>query len=176
MINNKSIFKYHMISIISCIVLGALFHFTYNWSNCNNFVAIFSSINESTWEHLKLAFSPWLFLTFIGYLHFSNNQPNFLCSRIVGILTTITFITIFFYSYTGIIGKHFIFLDIGSFIIGIILGEYISYKLMLSDFYCYKSTAFFILTILVFYFIFFSFYPPHINLFKDPISGLYGRL
>ena len=46
-------------------VLGVLLHFTYEWSGDNPIVALFSAVNESTWEHLKLLFFPMLLLTII---------------------------------------------------------------------------------------------------------------
>lgn len=54
----KSVFIYHIFSAVFCIVLGTILHFTYKWSNNNNFIGIFSATNESTWEHLKLVFFP----------------------------------------------------------------------------------------------------------------------
>ena len=38
--------------------LGTLLHFMYEWSGKNSLVALFSNVNESTWEHLKLLFYP----------------------------------------------------------------------------------------------------------------------
>jgi len=40
------------------------------------------------------------------------------------------FIILFFYSYKAILGKNFLFLDILIFIIAVILGQLLSYKLM----------------------------------------------
>jgi ABC-type Fe3+-siderophore transport system permease subunit len=63
--DSKKILKYQIFSAIFAIILGAILHFTYEWSGNNAFVATFSSINESTWEHLKLAFFPMLITAII---------------------------------------------------------------------------------------------------------------
>ena len=87
--------NYQIFSAIFAIILGTLLHFTYEWFNKNTLIAAFSSINESTWEHLKLAFIPMLITTIIGFFKFKN-IPNFLCSKMLGIITTLGFITSFF--------------------------------------------------------------------------------
>ena len=48
-------------------VLGVILHFLYEFSGNNLIVAPFSAVNESTWEHLKLAFFPmftWAIIQF----------------------------------------------------------------------------------------------------------------
>ena len=42
------------------LALGAAAHFFYEWSGNNFFVGMFSPVNESVWEHMKLAFFPML--------------------------------------------------------------------------------------------------------------------
>lgn len=49
-----NLFRFIFISI-----LGVLLHFTYEWSGDNPAVGLFSAVNESTWEHLKLIFFPY---------------------------------------------------------------------------------------------------------------------
>ena len=87
-----------------------------------------------------------------------------------------SFITIFFYTYTGIIGTNYAFLDISSFVVAIIAGEYIAYKIMLKP--QIKNNAIKILAIipilLLIVFIIATYNPPMINLFKDPVTGEYG--
>ncbi len=68
--DSKKILKYQIFSAIFAIILGTLFHFTYEWSGNNAFIGAFSSINESTWEHLKLTFFPMLITTIIRIFYF----------------------------------------------------------------------------------------------------------
>lgn len=63
--------KYQIISAIFVCIAGTLLHFTYEIFGKNNFIASFSAVNESVWEHLKLLFFPLLFTTVIGYYSFS---------------------------------------------------------------------------------------------------------
>ena len=169
----NKILKFQIFSTTFEILLGTLLHFAFEWSNQNSIIAAFSNVNESTWEHLKLAFFPMLITTLIGFLIFNKNK-NFLCSKAIGIISAISFITIFFYTYTGILGKNIAIVDISSFIIAIIIGNYISYKKIISNYNCNNFIALIILFILLLCFIFFTYNPPNIALFQDPITGMYG--
>ena len=170
----NNILKFTIFSGIFVMVLGTLLHFTYEWSGNNNFIASFSAVNESTWEHLKLIFFPMFITTILGYIYIGKKYSNFLCARLLGILTAILFTISFFYTYTGIIGTNFAFIDISIFFVAVALGEYISYKVLSSNLKCNKYISFTIILILFICFIIFTYYPPKIGLFKDPISELFG--
>jgi len=167
--NYKKIFKFQIFSIIFTSILGTLIHFTYEWSNNNQFVGLFSAINESTWEHLKLIYFPMLITTIIGYFYLGKEVPNFLCAKSIGIVLSMLFTVIFFYTYSGILGKNIDFINILTFYIAVFIGEYIASKIMLSNFVCNDKIALFILIILLLCFIIFTFHPPKIGLFKEPI-------
>lgn len=166
--------NYQIVSAIFVCILGTLLHFTYEFFGENIFVASFSAINESVWEHLKLLFFPMLLTTIIGYSYIGKNAPNFLCSKTLGIIASMLFIIIFFYTYTGIIGKSIVFVDIASFFVAVILGEYLAYKLMTSNFKCNNIIAIIILTIILIFFVLFTYFTPNIGLFKDPVTNQYG--
>lgn len=172
--NKNPLLKFQILSVIFAGILGTILHFTYEWSNQNILVGTFSSVNESTWEHLKLAFLPTLITTIIGYFIFKDTRFNFLCAKTLGILVTLSFIIIFFYTYTGIIGKDIPILSIGSFFVSIILGEYLAYKIINSNYSCDNSIAMIVLTLLFVCFVNFTFFPPKIGLFKDPLTNTFG--
>ncbi len=171
--NKSKIVKFQIFSVIFVIVLGTLLHFTYEWSNKNVIVGAFSAVNESTWEHLKLIFFPMLITTILGHFYLKNNN-NLLCAKLIGILTSLLFIVIFFYTYTSILGTNFSILDIGSFFVSVILGEYIAYKILISKYICKTKLAIIVLIILTILFILFTYVTPNIFLFQDPITNRYG--
>ena len=135
------ILKFIIFSGIFVMILGTLLHFTYEWSGNNQFIASVSAVNESTWEHLKLLFFPMLLTTIIGFFYLEKSCPNYWCARLFGILTAILFTIVFFYTYTGIIGTNFAFVDISIFFVAVILGELVSYKVLVSSFDCNSSVA-----------------------------------
>lgn len=166
---------WQIITVIVCIILGTLLHFTYEWSGENMIVGLFSAINESTWEHLKLVFYPMLLMAIIGYFIIGKRNDDYWTAQTIGIIVAIVFIIAFFYTYTGIIGTNFAVLDIGSFIAAILLGEYVTYKLLTSKkSYNAEFISIIFLIILFLSFTLYTFNPPQIPLFKDPITGDYG--
>lgn len=172
--SSKSIIIFEIFSILFTLIFGTLLHFTFEKSNNNLLVASFSSTNESTWEHLKLLFFPMLFTTIIGYFLICKYYSNFFCAQAISIIVGMLFIVVFFYTYTGIIGRNFALLDIGSFVVATFLSGYISYKILVSNFLCNPCFSIFILLLLLFSFILFTYIPPKINLFRDPVTGDFG--
>ena len=174
MSHKKSILFFQIASTVFTMILGTLLHFTYQWSGENLLIASFSAVNESTWEHLKILFFPMVITTIIGCFYFGNTIPNFLCAKAIGIITGLLFTTSFFYTYTGILGTNIAILNIISFFIAIIIGEYVAYKIMRSYFSCNKKIVIISLIILTLCFIIFTYYTPQIGLFNDPLTGGYG--
>ena len=173
----KKIIRFQIFSVIFTWILGTILHFLYEWSGDNKIIASFSAVNESTWEHLKLVFFPMLITTIVGFLVIGKDNKKFWCAKTIGIILAMSFIIVFFYTYTGIIGTNFAILDIGSFFVAVILGEYVAYKIMTNDEYklkCNKRIAVIGLICILLCFIIFTYLPPHIGLFKDPISTGYG--
>ena len=166
---------WQIIVIVVSLILGVLLHFTYEWSGENMIVASFSAVNESTWEHLKLVFFPMLLMAVIGYFVIGKRSDNYWTAQAVGIIVAIIFITIFFYTYTGIIGNNIAILDISLFVIAIILGEIIAYKLLKSSkSYNAEFLSIVFLIMLLISFIFYTFNPPKVPYFQDPVSKSYG--
>lgn len=172
--SNIKIRNYQIFSVIFACIVGTLLHFTYEFFCENMLVASFSAVNESVWEHLKLLFFPMLFTTIIGYFYIGKNALNFLCSKLLGIIISMLFIIIFFYTYTGIMGKSIVFIDIASFFVAVILGEYLAYKLIISNFKCNNIIAIIILTIILICFVVFTYLTPKIEIFRDPVTNQYG--
>lgn len=166
--DNKKILRFQIFSIIFTAILGTILHFTYEWSNGNSLIAAFSAINESVWEHLKLLFFPMLITTIIGYFYIGKEVSNFICAKTLGIIISLLFVVIFFYTYTSIIGAHIPIVDIFSFFIAIILGEFLAYKFMLSHASCNSKISIFILAILFLCFIIFTYNIPQLDIFKIP--------
>ena len=172
--NKFSILKIQIISIIFILVLGTILHFTYNLFNQNVLVGIFCAVNESTWEHLKLIYYPMLITIFIGKYYLKDNYSNYLCLKTKGILMSFLFIIIFFYTYTGVIGGNISVFNILSFILAVIFSEVFVYKKLSKTKSCDIKLAILLLLIIFFCFVIFTFSPPQIGLFKDPITSNYG--
>jgi len=85
-------------------------------------------------------------------------------------------IAVLFYSYTAVLGEDLLVLDILTFILAVIIGQLASYKLLV-----YRELqgslnqiSLVALALLRLAFVLFTFCPPHLPMFRDPISGEYG--
>ena len=160
MFNKKSILKFEVMSTVFVMISGVILHFVYEWSGNNIIVGILTPINESVWEHLKLLFFPMLVTLIIGYFY---EGENYICSKTLGIILSMIFIVIAFYTYTGIIGTNIDFINIALFFIAVLLGQYISYKNIISNKACNVKIAIILLVIISLLFIYFTFNPPNID-------------
>lgn len=173
--DKKSIFWYELVGMVVIILLGSMLHFTFEWSSNNPIVGMFSAVNESVWEHLKIAFWPSLLYLIFEYRYLNKRVNNFFFAKIIGVCSIILIIPVIFYSYTVFFEENLV-IDIGSFIFAIIVGQIISYKLFMfkkvsNSLELISLIALFILALA---FVVFTFYPPQIQLFQDPVTGGYG--
>lgn len=111
---------------IFIMLAGTLLHFVYEWSGENSFLAMFSAINESVWEHLKIFFIPAFFFTVACWCWKGEDSPNYLWCQTKSILVGMLFIVVVFFTYTGIAKRDCSVIDIGSFYVAAILSGVIS--------------------------------------------------
>lgn len=64
-----------IIGIIFVSAIGSLSHFLYDWSGQNHLVGLFTPVNESIWEHMKLLFFPMLLYSIIMILKCKQQYP-----------------------------------------------------------------------------------------------------
>lgn len=91
-------------------------------------------------------------------------------------LIGLTSILVIFYTYVSIIGQHLLLIDISSFIVSVIFGQYVSYKVSIlkkQPIWTFWISLF-ILISLGLSFIVFTYFTPEIFIFQDPITGGYG--
>lgn len=163
---------YTIIGIIFVLITGTFAHFLYGWTKNNPIVGLFTPINESIWEHMKLLFFPALVYSFFIILKFKRIYPCITSSLCLGILTGTLSIPIFYYAYTAILGKNLFLLDIGIFILSVLLTFWISYKLTLScRLKAYTPLFCCLVSILFICFLLFTYHPPAAQIFEDPAAS-----
>ncbi len=175
-IMGKSLHLWQLFGFSIVGVFGTLLHFLYDWTDGNRIVGLFSAVNESIWEHMKLLFFPMIIFAAIESFYFGNDYDNFWCSKLFGILIGLITIPILYYSYTGVLGASADWFNILIFFISAALTFYIETKIISSSFVCPLSPAVskIILTIIGILFIVFTFIPPQIPLFEDPLTNTFG--
>jgi hypothetical protein len=175
-LQKKTILRYELFGMLFISLLGGMLHFTFEWSGYNPIVAVFSAVNESVWEHLKLGFWPALLYLIIEYRQIRKKTNNFFLAKTVVPYIIVAVIPAIFYSYTSVTGESIFVIDISSFIVAVIIGQFIGYKLLTRKPLPnnLEKIALAALLLLAVLFIVFTFYPPHLPPFQDPISEEYG--
>lgn len=153
--------------ILSVSILGTLLHFTYRWSGCNPLIGLIAPVNESVWEHMKLLYFPMLLF---GLWAFRGVTDACRISAFhAGLLFGTFLIPLLFYSYTKILGQHFLVLDIAVFIISVaaafLMSRWLSANCLLEKYSHVTSMAVFLLLIC---FLLFTYFPPGLPIFNDP--------
>ncbi len=170
----KEIWLWQLAGFTFATALGTLLHFLYYWTDLRIFAPI-SAVNESTWEHMKILFFPLLLFAFIQSAYFRNDYPDFWWSKLTAIFVGIISIPILFYTYNGAFGKTPDWLNVLFFFISA-GGAYLLEGILLrkSSKLDFDWIALAILLIVAAVFVAFTYYPPNLPLFQDPITGGYG--
>ncbi len=151
-------------------IIGSLLHFAYDFFP-NVFISLIAPINESIWEHTKLAFYPTLLWYWLYPIFTSNSdklsKKQWLLSCVVSVFTGILVIPLLFYFYTGAFGVEFLWVDILIYFLSVLSGQ-----LVAMHFYKYSKGlkigwSIAILLIIFAIYVIFTFYPPQLPLFTD---------
>ena len=76
------------IGILVISIVGTIAHFLYDISKHNKVVGLFTAVNESTWEHIKIALTPsflWGIVDGFKYGEFS----NYFCAKFISLFSII---------------------------------------------------------------------------------------
>lgn len=165
----SSLKKVMIFAAIIVSVIGTLAHFVYDWSGQNSFVGLFTPVNESTWEHMKLLFFPMLFVSAAVWLHFRKAFPYIGSSLLTGLLAGTALIPILFYTYQGILGFTITTVDIAIFYISVIAAFFIAYRNANKCLSKNKRLLLIFVTILTaLAFFWFTYHPPALGIFANP--------
>ena len=171
----KSIALWQFAGFAVTAFAGTILHFLYDWSGESPWVAPFSGINESTWEHMKLLFWPMLLFAIAQSFFFRENKA-FFCIKLRGILLGLGLIPTVFYTYNGVIGKSPDWINIAIFFVSAaVVYLYEAKQLRGESRRCGSpKAALAVLGGIALLFIVFTFKTPEIGIFRDPLTGAYG--
>lgn len=163
------------IGMVLISIVGTILHFTYELSKHNKFVAIFSAVNESTWEHIKICITPtFLWSLYDGYVNGINS--NYLIGKSMCLLTIIILIPFLFYIYTAFTKRSILFVDVICFYITVICSNLVfNYFINIDALpFIYTYLCCILLFIEIGAYMFLTFNPLKNIIFEDPISHKYG--
>ena len=168
------------------MLAGSALHFVYELSDFNGFAALFGSVNESTWEHLKLFFWPALIFTLVEHAFVKDYANNYWWGKGLALLATPIGVMVSFYFYLGIVlplyGEGTLWGAIATGAAGVLLGNIVAYRILTAPqkdkrFDLYGKVLMVVMTVV---FLLLTYFPPRFFVFEDflgyELRGEYGIL
>jgi hypothetical protein len=166
-----------VIAVPVVVIGGMLLHFVFAWSARNRLVAVVAPVNESLWEHLKMAYWPLLAYTVVEVT--ATNAPAGLAgARAAGFVVTAVSMLALSGGLTAILPpaglRGQLIRDAAIFVVAVVAGALVSHGLLgyaaslpvlIGAGLLAAPAAVFAVT---------TFAPPHARLFEDQITGGYG--
>ncbi len=148
----------------------------FEWSGQWEPVGAIGAVNESVWEHLKLAFWPALLYAVLEHPYLKRSTDNFMIAKSIGIYLMPVAIVAIFYSYTAIIGHKVLWIDILTFCVAVATGQLISYRIMVARQVpqWLDKLGLALVFLLAIAFGVLAFHAPHLPIFEDATAGAYG--
>ena len=82
---NNFLKKSNKIGFFFVLILGTLLHFSFAWLREAPVAGLFSAVNESTWEHMKLLFFPSFLYFLWEYKKYGSSSKDLLTARTLGL-------------------------------------------------------------------------------------------
>ena len=156
-------------------LVGTLLHFLYEWSNNSVVISLFSAVNESIWEHMKLLFFPMFIFSLIEYKFIGSNYKNFWGMKLIGTVLSLCLIPIIYYTYTAVLGRNIDWFNILIFFLAVAVSFLIEVYLFKNKSDLFSSQiAFMLFCLIALVFFVLTFLTPRLPIFKDPVTGTYG--
>ncbi len=175
--NVDFIVRLNLYMIVPIFIVGSFLHFAYNWSKHNKRLALFVSVNESYWEHIKLAFWPTFFLYLVEFIFGGFQLLSFIPAATVSLYVIPILMITIVYNYKHYTKKNILTLDIVTFFIVIVITQLV-FNMILKQFSADVSSIFLSSLFLIFIVVAFVNYtknpPSDPNIFKDPLTNKYG--
>ena len=173
----RRLFFWELAGFLFTGALGTALHFVYDWSGRAPAAAVFSAVNGSTWEHMKLLFVPVFLFSVIQMGFLGRDCPHLLWCRALSALAGLALIPVLFYTYTGVLGYHVVWADIAVFFLADLGAFALDFALLrrgtLSSRWM-QLLGLAVLWGLAFCFVWCTFRPVPLPLWRDPVTGLYG--
>ncbi|XMB87469.1 DUF6512 family protein [Mycoplasmatota bacterium WC44] len=162
---------------IVIFLLGFFIHEAYSIFGNSSFASIFP-VNESVWEHLKIFYWGVLIVALIQLILIDSLPSNFWFAKLISILVSaVSFILLYFFTTDVFFnGEHDFIATVVVFCLAILLGQFTSYKVLISGykFPNIKEVSIGLIILIFIAFVYLTFNPMDTRLFHDETSNSYG--
>ena len=126
---------------------------------------------------MKLLFFPFLIFSLVQLYAMEKNYPNYLAVQAASVLVGLGLIPVLFYTYTGVLGRNFVWADVAVFLTAALVTALLQGRLLWRGALSapwQQAVGVLILWGLAVAFIYFTFHPPILPLFRDPVTQMFG--
>jgi hypothetical protein len=174
--NLRGILLWQAAGFLFIVAAGSLFHFFYGWFGPSKLLAAVFPVNESVWEHLKLGYWSLVLFTAVQSLAMRWRAANFWGAAGIGIIILQGTILAVFYSYTPATGHPVLAVDIGSYVLGALLCQSLSFWILAKSRPSrpFNKLGIWILVLHGLALVIFTFATPRLPIFMNGRTGTYG--
>lgn len=166
-----------ILSFLILTIFGFLSHFTHGWFKKGILLHIFSALNESTWEHMKMLVAPTILVGILQHIFLREEYINLLNSILILLTVELVTMPLIYETLKRLVKKVPFPITILIFFLSIIFGLITENVILTKDIVILPEIwSLILILIIVCTFGIFSYYPPKVPLFRDPITGEYGHL
>ena len=173
----NSVISISLWMIVPLGLLGSVLHFLFDWTRHNRFVALLSAVNESYWEHIKIAVWPVFFLQVVLFASGGYQYTSFIPAATIALYSIPVSMIGLVFAYKAVTKKNILWLDISIFFVCIAIAQS-SFVLIFDQLNPTGGTivmATLFLFGLIVAFLLFTLRPPkEPDVFLDPIKKDYG--
>jgi len=177
---DRSFVLWQSVGVVAIVVGGTLLHFAYGWSGRWLPLALIAPVNESVWEHLKMAYWPLCALTLVELSVLDPAPPGLAGGAALAFCVMAAVMLGLFYLSASLLRepplKIRLAVDGVTFVVAVALGQLVGY-LMVRDLGDHLGGGLLGGVLLFLPAVVLSvttFRPPQLPIFRDEFNGLYG--
>ncbi len=158
-------------------VVGSLLHFLYDWTGGKRWAAVLGAVNESYWEHVKIAVWPVVLLQVALFALGGYRYPAFVPAATVALYSLPVSMIGIVWLYKALTKRNILWLDITAFAVVILLAQFIFVQLLQqleADRLTVALSVPYLLGILGAFWRFSLRPPSEPDVFVDPLTAEYG--
>ena len=170
---DRSVSRWQLAGFLFTDLAGTGLHFLFDLTGGNVIAGLFSAVNESIWEHMKLLYFPALLFSLWEYRLWGRETRCFWTIKALGLGLGLVLIPVLFYTYTGALGVFADWFNVTIFFLAAGAMYYLQARLFSQGLGC-KGYGWVLFVLVGALFVAFTFWTPRLPLFRDPITGTYG--
>ncbi|MGI9319064.1 MAG: DUF6512 family protein [bacterium] len=131
---NTKLFFWEALGFVWIVLAGSALHYAFEISEYWTPMALIASVNESTWEHLKMYFWPGLLFVLVQYTYVRDVSNNYWFGKAVGLIVMPLAVVVLNNLYLAVslplYGRGFLAGDIAVGMLGVMFGSIVSYRIL----------------------------------------------